>query len=117
MTNDGIWYNEWIAGCVYYYDYQHFLPYNCFIHRQALYCNIQNLRHDFHDASLYVMGICMKIMNSVQGRRLQRRMFWAQLEENESDYGELLYNADVRWLNRSTFYSDSGTTTVGKSFS
>ncbi|GFX77241.1 uncharacterized protein TNCV_5063741 [Trichonephila clavipes] len=30
-------------------------------------------------------------------------MFGAQLEENESDYGELLHHADVRWLCRSIF--------------
>ncbi|GFW41426.1 hypothetical protein TNCV_465171 [Trichonephila clavipes] len=47
-----------------------------------------------------VMGICMKIVNSIQGRSLQRRMFRSQLEENESDYGELLYHADVRWISR-----------------
>ncbi|GFV58587.1 hypothetical protein TNCV_3309331 [Trichonephila clavipes] len=27
----------------------------------------------------------------------------AHLEENESDYGELLYHADARWLSRSIF--------------
>ncbi|GFT06532.1 general transcription factor II-I repeat domain-containing protein 2 [Trichonephila clavipes] len=51
----------------------------------------------------HVMGICMKIVNSIRGRSLQRRMFRAHLEENESDYGELLYHADVRWLSRSIF--------------
>ncbi|GFQ96768.1 hypothetical protein TNCT_722121 [Trichonephila clavata] len=30
-------------------------------------------------------------------------MFRSQLEENESDYGELLYHADVCWLSRSIF--------------
>ncbi|GFV88735.1 general transcription factor II-I repeat domain-containing protein 2 [Trichonephila clavipes] len=30
-------------------------------------------------------------------------MFRAHPEENESDYGELLYHADVRWLRRSIF--------------
>ncbi|GFY29469.1 hypothetical protein TNCV_2626401 [Trichonephila clavipes] len=47
----------------------------------------------------HVMGICMKIVNSIRGRR----MFRAQLEENESDYEELLYHADVRWLSWSIF--------------
>ncbi|GFX29123.1 general transcription factor II-I repeat domain-containing protein 2A [Trichonephila clavipes] len=51
----------------------------------------------------HVMGICMKIVNSIRGRSLKRRIFRAQLEENESDYGELLYHADVRWLSRSIF--------------
>ncbi|GFW03945.1 uncharacterized protein TNCV_2050611 [Trichonephila clavipes] len=47
-----------------------------------------------------IMGICRKIVNSIRERSLQRRMFRAQLEENESDYEELLYHADVRWLSR-----------------
>ncbi|GFW16886.1 general transcription factor II-I repeat domain-containing protein 2 [Trichonephila clavipes] len=51
----------------------------------------------------HIMGICMKIVNSIRGRSLQRRMFQAQQEENESDYGELLYHADVCWLSRSIF--------------
>ncbi|GFX15554.1 general transcription factor II-I repeat domain-containing protein 2 [Trichonephila clavipes] len=45
----------------------------------------------------------MKILDSFRGRSLQIRMYRAQLEENESDYEELLYPADVRWLNRSIF--------------
>ncbi|GFT51604.1 uncharacterized protein TNCV_4753261 [Trichonephila clavipes] len=42
----------------------------------------------------HVMGICMKIVNSVR-RSLQRRILRAQLEENESDYGEFLHHGDV----------------------
>ncbi|GFX59694.1 hypothetical protein TNCV_1777341 [Trichonephila clavipes] len=38
----------------------------------------------------------MLCMYSVRARSLQRRMLRVQLEENESDYGEYLYNADVR---------------------
>ncbi|GFU42994.1 uncharacterized protein TNCV_3141351 [Trichonephila clavipes] len=38
-------------------------------------------------------------------------MFRAQLEENESDYGELLYHADVRWLSEYIFTKIQGTTT------
>ncbi|GFW60332.1 hypothetical protein TNCV_1844121 [Trichonephila clavipes] len=60
----------------------------------ALCCKILNMRH--------VMGICRRIVNSIRGRS-QKRMFRAHLEENESDYGELLYHADVRWLSRSIF--------------
>ncbi|GFU82490.1 hypothetical protein TNCV_433341 [Trichonephila clavipes] len=42
----------------------------------------------------HVMGICMKIVNSVR-RSLQRRILRAQLEENESDYGDFLHHGDV----------------------
>ncbi|GFX16668.1 hypothetical protein TNCV_24391 [Trichonephila clavipes] len=53
----------------------------------VLCCKVLNMRH--------VMGICMKIVNSIRGISLQIRIFRAQLEENESHYVELLYHADV----------------------
>ncbi|GFW89423.1 uncharacterized protein TNCV_3967131 [Trichonephila clavipes] len=84
-----------LAMCIRDNDFPHFLSYHCIIQRQALCCKILNMRH--------VIRICMKIVNSIRGRSLQRRMFRAQLEENESDYGELLYHADVRWPSRSIF--------------
>lgn len=87
--------NGFLAMCMRDNDLPHFLSYHCIIHQQALCCKILNMRH--------VMGICMKIVNSIRGRSLQRRMFRAQLEENESEYEELLYHADVRWLSRSIF--------------
>ncbi|GFW53211.1 hypothetical protein TNCV_3294581 [Trichonephila clavipes] len=47
-------------------------------------------------------------------------MFRAQVEENESDYGKLLYHADVRWLSQSAFFTmilgpTTGATPVGLS--
>ncbi|GFU21837.1 general transcription factor II-I repeat domain-containing protein 2 [Trichonephila clavipes] len=86
--------NGFLAMCMRDDDFPHFLSYHCIINQQALCCKILNMRH--------VMGICMKIVNSIRGRSLQRRMFRAQLEENECDYGELLY-ADVHWLSRGIF--------------
>ncbi|GFV01332.1 general transcription factor II-I repeat domain-containing protein 2A [Trichonephila clavipes] len=100
MTTDGVpsitdTVNGFLAICMRDDDFSHFLSYHCIIHQQALCCKILNMRH--------VMGICMKIVNSIRGRSLQRRIFRAHLEENESDYGELLYHADVLWLSRSIF--------------
>ncbi|GFV51598.1 general transcription factor II-I repeat domain-containing protein 2 [Trichonephila clavipes] len=100
ITTDGVpsmtdTVNGFLTVCMRDDDFSHFLSYHCIIHQQALCCKILNVRHG--------MGICMKIVNSIRGRSLQRRMFRAYLEENESDYGELLYNADVRWLSRSIF--------------
>ncbi|GFX83606.1 DUF4371 domain-containing protein [Trichonephila clavipes] len=86
--------NVFLAMCMRDDDFPHFLSYHCIIHQQALRCKILNMRH--------VMGICMKIVNSIRGSH-QRRMFRSQLEENESDYQELLYHADVYWLSRSIF--------------
>ncbi|GFU98459.1 uncharacterized protein TNCV_3652901 [Trichonephila clavipes] len=107
MTIDGVpsmayTVNGFLAICMRDDDFPHSLSYHCIIHQQALCCKILNMRH--------VMRICVKIVNSIRGRSLQRRMFRTHLEENESDYGKLLYPADVRWLNRSIFfYKDSGT--------
>ncbi|GFV85606.1 uncharacterized protein TNCV_3436091 [Trichonephila clavipes] len=93
MTTDGApsmagTINGILAMCMRDDDFPHFLSYHCIIHQQALCCKVLNMHH--------VMGICMKIVNSIRGRSLQRRMFRAQLEENESDYGKLLYHADIR---------------------
>jgi hypothetical protein len=49
------------------------------------------------------MDICMKTVNCIRGRSLQRRMFRLQLEANESEHGELVYQADVHWLSRAVF--------------
>ncbi|GFV01335.1 uncharacterized protein TNCV_2125611 [Trichonephila clavipes] len=114
MTTDGVpsitdTVNGFLAICMRDDDFSHFLSYHCIIHQQALCCKILNMRH--------VMGICMKIVNSIRGRSLQRRIFRAHLEENESDYGELLYHADVLWLSRSIFFTKiQGPTTRGKRF-
>ncbi|GFV34915.1 uncharacterized protein TNCV_1452171 [Trichonephila clavipes] len=71
MTTDGApsmtdTVNGFLAICMRNDDFPHFLSYRCSIQQQALCCKILNMRH--------VMGICMKIVNSVRGRSLQRRM-------------------------------------------
>ncbi|GFV56112.1 uncharacterized protein TNCV_993611 [Trichonephila clavipes] len=71
MTTDGApsmtdTVNGILAICMRDDEFPHFLSYHCIIHQQALCCKILNMRH--------VMGICMKIVNSIRGRSLQRRM-------------------------------------------
>ncbi|GFV52470.1 uncharacterized protein TNCV_4707711 [Trichonephila clavipes] len=71
MTTDGApsmtnTVNGFLAICMRDDDFPHFLSYHCIIQQQALCCKILNMRH--------VMGICMKIVNSIRGRSLQRRM-------------------------------------------
>ncbi|GFY21147.1 uncharacterized protein TNCV_3991911 [Trichonephila clavipes] len=87
--------NGFLATCMRDDAFPHFLSYHCIIHQQAMCCKILNMRH--------VKGIRMKFVNSIRERSPQRRMFRAQLEENESDYQELLHHADVHWLSRSIF--------------
>ena len=50
-----------------------------------------------------VIYIAFKIVNSIRSRSLQRRLCKIQLEENESDYFDLLLHTDVRWLSRGGF--------------
>ncbi|GFY24225.1 uncharacterized protein TNCV_1012761 [Trichonephila clavipes] len=56
--------NGFLAICMRDDDFPHFLSY-CIIHQQALCCKILNMRH--------VMGICMKIVNSIRGRSLREK--------------------------------------------
>jgi hypothetical protein len=49
------------------------------------------------------MDICLKIVNSVGERSLERRMFRSQLEANESEHGELMFHAVVLWLSMGVF--------------
>lgn len=49
------------------------------------------------------MTVTMKIVNSVRARSLQRRLFRAQLEENESEHLDLILHTDIRWLSRGKF--------------
>ncbi|XP_047038576.1 general transcription factor II-I repeat domain-containing protein 2B-like isoform X2 [Helicoverpa zea] len=46
------------------------------------------------------MDISFKIVNSIKGKSLQRRLFKQQLHEKEP---ELVLHTDVRWLSRSKF--------------
>lgn len=46
------------------------------------------------------MDISFKIVNSIKGKALQRRLFKQQLDEKES---ELALHTDVRWSSRSKF--------------
>jgi hypothetical protein len=73
-------------------DFPDFLHYHYIIHQQALCFKVLKMQH--------IMGICLF---SIGERSFQRRIFRSQLEANESEHGELVYHADVRWLNRGVF--------------
>ncbi|GFT55286.1 DUF4371 domain-containing protein [Trichonephila clavipes] len=114
MTTDGApsltgTVNGFLAMCMRDDDFPYFLSYHCIIHQQALCCKILNMRH--------VMGICTKIVNSIRGRSLQRRMFRAQLEENEYDLRGIVIScccplAKYKYI----FTKIQGPTTRGKRF-
>ncbi|KAK2833783.1 hypothetical protein Q5P01_017672 [Channa striata] len=47
-----------------------------------------------------VMSVVVKCINQIRSRGLKHRRFRAFLEEMESEYGDVLYFTEVRWLSR-----------------
>lgn len=84
--------NGFIALCQKDEEFPDFISYHCLIHQQVLASKRLNTKH--------VMDICFKIVNSIRGKSLQRRLFKLQLDEKEPD---LVLHTDVRWLSRSKF--------------
>ncbi|GFW87139.1 uncharacterized protein TNCV_5124931 [Trichonephila clavipes] len=85
----------YIALCNNDEEIRSFTSYYCIIHQQVFSSKILK--------SNDIMQIAFKIVNSIRSRSLQRRQFWALLEETESQYGDLLLHTDVRWLSRGAF--------------
>lgn len=65
---------------------------HCIIHQQAL-CS-KCLRFD------NVMSVVVKCINHIRSRGLKHQQFRAFLEEIESEYEDVLYFTEVRWLSR-----------------
>ena len=65
---------------------------HCIIHRQVLCRKVLKFDH--------VMLVVVSIINCLQTRKLKHRLFTLFLEEADSEYGDVVYHADVRWLNR-----------------
>ncbi|KAI3377191.1 hypothetical protein L3Q82_009102 [Scortum barcoo] len=65
---------------------------HCIIHQQAL-CS-KCLKFD------NVMSVVVKCINQIRSRGLKHRRFRAFLEEMESEYEDVLYFTEVRWLSR-----------------
>lgn len=87
--------NGFIALCRADDTFPNFFSFHCVIHQQALCGKILNMKD--------VMDIAFKIVNSIRARSLQRRLFKAHLESNESEHVDLLLHTDVRWLSRGRF--------------
>jgi hypothetical protein len=64
------------------HDFPNNLFYDCIILQHSLCCKMMNMQH---------MDICIQIVNFIQERSLHRRLFMSQLEENESEHGEILH--------------------------
>lgn len=65
---------------------------HCIIHQQALCSKCLPCDN--------VMSVVVKCVNQIRSRGLKHRSFRAFLEEMESEYGDVLYFTDVRWLSR-----------------
>ncbi|KAG6935323.1 zinc finger BED-type containing 5 [Chelydra serpentina] len=67
---------------------------HCCIHREAL--ATQNMQADLKQ----VLDEAVKIINFVKGRPLNARLFSQLYDEMGSDYTQLLFHTEVRWLSR-----------------
>ena len=65
---------------------------HCIIPQEALCAKAATLTE--------VMGVVVKMVNSVLASSLNHRLFRAFLEEVDANYGDLTYFCEVRWLSR-----------------
>ena len=65
---------------------------HCIIHQQALCSKCLNFDN--------VMFVVLKCINQIRCMGLKQRIFRAFLEEIESDYKDVLYFTEVRWLSK-----------------
>lgn len=65
---------------------------HCILHQENLCAKILDIPH--------VMTIVVKVVNFVKSRGLNHRQFQCLLATMESEFGDLLYYTEVRWLSR-----------------
>ena len=65
---------------------------HCIIHQEALCGKKIQMKN--------VMDAVVKTVNFIRARALNHRQFTSLLSSMESEYGELLYHTEVRWLSR-----------------
>ncbi|XP_045465147.1 general transcription factor II-I repeat domain-containing protein 2A-like isoform X1 [Harmonia axyridis] len=88
--------NGFVALCRANDDFPSFFSFHCIIHQQVLCSKVLNMEE--------IMGIAIKIVNSIRARSLQRRLFTLQLENSElAEHTDLVLHTDVRWLSRGKF--------------
>ncbi|XP_050519731.1 general transcription factor II-I repeat domain-containing protein 2-like [Daktulosphaira vitifoliae] len=73
------------------------LPVHCIIHQQALCCKVLEMDH--------VMNVVRDIVNFIRSRGLNHRQFQAFLEEVGSEFSDVLYHNQIRWLSRAQVLS------------
>lgn len=84
-----------LALCKQNEQFPDFISFHCIIHNNASCAKIL----DDND----IMDVAVKIANSIRARSLRRRLFRSQLEENDSEYEDLLLFCHIRWLSPGKF--------------
>ena len=79
----------------------HINKFHCLLHQEALCAKSANIPG--------VMKLVVDTINKIRSNKLHHRQFRELLEENDSEYGEILYFTESRWLSRANcldrFYS------------
>ena len=65
---------------------------HCILHQEALCSKSLQMKE--------VMDVVVKTINFIRSRGLNHRQFTSFLADMDSEYGELLYHTEVRWLSR-----------------
>lgn len=73
-------------------SFPNFFAYHCIVHQQVLCSKILSLSH--------VLDPVTKIINSIKAAPLQHRLFKKLLEDNDTEYSDLLTYTEVRWLSK-----------------
>ena len=68
------------------------ITHHCISHQQVLWSKVIEFNH--------VMTVVVSIVNYLRSRKLKYRLFKSFLEETDAEYGDVVYNTDVRWLSR-----------------
>lgn len=66
--------------------------FHCLIHLQALCSKVMDMAH--------VMKVVVKVVNFIRSHALNHREFRTYLQEIQSEYGDIIYYSQVRWLSR-----------------
>ncbi|XP_066569411.1 general transcription factor II-I repeat domain-containing protein 2A-like [Amia ocellicauda] len=69
---------------------QEFFFLHCIIHQEVLSKTVLKLTH--------VVDTVTKVVNFIRGKALNHRQFVTLLEESESEYTDLPYHSNVRWI-------------------